>query len=263
VADYTDLNFFFSNAFFYSNNGGLVWIHPPDTIADWADPSQNAGRHLPNITTTADTFAKSLYSLLLSDFGVSDQTNALVTPAGVKWLGSQIDLELRGKPNMVYGGLYSGLPDNITNAFNKTGPSYPINKAYQSVASTLEAPPDLNNTKASTIFMQYLCSIPQRKGGGALFFAVLLADLVFLQAVWTLLNLIATWWLHRKYEQANHCDGCQVIGAPALKRKVSDYQLLPVNSTASSGVLLQDSEPFGRGVYPRDRSGRVDGRGEI
>lgn len=254
VTDYTNLNFFFSDAFFYDKIGNLAWIHPPNTTGDWADPTKNALYHLPNITTTVDTFAKNLYSLLLSDFGVGDQTNALVTPAGVKWLENQVDLELRWQPNPVDGSIYSGRPNNITNAFNKTGPSYPINQTYQSVVSALGAPPDLNSTNTTTVFTQYLCSIPQRKSGGALFFAVLLADLVFLQAVWTLLNLGATWWLQRKYEQANHCEGCQAIGSPAIKRKVSDYQLLPVISTASSSFLLPDNEPLERAVYTRERS---------
>ena len=228
VADYTDLNFFFSSVYFYTNDGDTVWILPPDTVAFWADPAQSSA--LPNITTTVDTFAKSLYSLLLSDFGVGDQTNALVTSSGVKWLESQVDLGLRGQISRVTGVTESGRPPDIPNAFNKTGPLYLINQLYQSVVDALGVPLNLNSTETSTVFMQYLCSIPQRKGGGALFFAVLLADLVFLQAVWTLLNLGATWWLQRKYGNANHCDGCRTVIAPTSERKVSDYELLPSQS---------------------------------
>ena len=190
--DYTSLNFFYARAYFYSNNGDLAWIHPPNTTALWNVPDRNGNHYLPNIVTTVDVFAKSLYSLLLSDFGVQDKTNALITPAGVKWLQSQVDAELEGKENTVEGGQYSGHPEVVVNALDSAKPGYPFDQAYLSVAQDLGSPPDLTNTSASTIFMQYLCSIPQRKGGGALFFAVLLADLVFLQAVWALLNVGAT-----------------------------------------------------------------------
>lgn len=50
---------------------------------------------LPNVTITVDTFAKSLYSLLLSDFRVVDKTNALLTHSGTEWLQSQVDEDLK------------------------------------------------------------------------------------------------------------------------------------------------------------------------
>lgn len=251
VSDYTDLNFFYVQATFYGTDDGLSWIHPPDTAAVWADSQQTGDLYLPKIITTVDVFAKALYSLLLSDFGVQDEANALITPSGVKWLQDQVDLELKGQNSTVLGGVYSGRPADIPNAVDKAGPTYPVNQTYQLVTQDLGEPPNLTNTNSSTIFMQYLCSIPQRKGGGALFFSVLLADLVFLQAAWMLLNLVATWWLQRKYEQANYCEGCRAVEASGPKRKVSDYQLLPVDSKADVGVLFPDDERFGGRVYAR------------
>lgn len=253
VLDYTDLNFFYAQAFFYGNNDSFAWIRPPDTAAVWAESQQTGASSLPKIIRTVDAFGKCLYSLLLSDFGVQDETNALITPSGVKWLQDLVDPELKGKTTDMIVGRYSGRPDGIPNAINKTGPTYPINETYQLVSKDLGEPPNLTNTNSSTIFMQYLCSIPQRKGGAALFFAVLLADLVFLQAAWMLLNLAATWWLQRKYEQANYCEGCRAVEASGPKRKVSDYQLLPVNSKTDSGVLFPDDERVGGRVYARGK----------
>ena len=44
----------------------------------------NTRYQLPNIFITVDTFAKTFYSLILSDFGVVDKTNILITPEGVE-----------------------------------------------------------------------------------------------------------------------------------------------------------------------------------
>lgn len=220
VTDYTNLNFFFAWVNFFTDTGTFVWLHPPlpSTIADWRDEPSTSTHVLPNITTTLDTFAKSLYSLVLSDFGSVDETNALLTPGGVKWLGDQVDLILKKNSAGIEYGNYSGRPRNpVQNAFDVSGPSYPINETYQSVANEVSDQSgqsdhllDLNNTAPSRIFTQYLCSVPRRKGGGALFFAVLLADLVFLQTAWTLLNFGAGWWLKRvdKDGMTGYCEGC-------------------------------------------------------
>ena len=256
VTNYTSLSFFFASAYFYASDGGLSWIQPPNTTAVWANSFDNSQLRLPNIATTIDTFAKCLHSLLLSDFGVHDETNALITPSGVEWLQSQVDPYLEGQNNSILGGKYSGRPESIPNPFNDTGPWYPIEQVYQSVFQELGKPPNLNSTNGSTIYTQYLCSVPRRKGAGALFFSILLADLVFLQAVWTVLNLAATWWLERNDEEANYCQRCKVSDAPAIRRKVSDYQLLQVHSRASSTVSLPVLELSEDGFFATGRESR-------
>jgi hypothetical protein len=226
VNDYTDLCFFFARVNFYTTTGFASWIRPPATIPDWA-----LNDKLPNITTTLDTFANSLYSLLLSDFGVVDQTNAFLTPAGGKWLGNQVDYDLANN-SAGFDTNFTGIPNDVQNATDKYGSPYPIDQAYELVVEAI-GPPNLNSTANSTIFTQYLCSIPKRKSGGALFFAVLLADLVFLQTVWTLLNVVATWRLQRTNDQDNYCDGCKARGGPLTERKhlstSSEYQLLEMS----------------------------------
>jgi hypothetical protein len=269
VTDYTDLNFFFCWVNFFTDTGAFAWVVPPTTVADWRD--QSSSNILPNITTTLDTFAKSLYSLLLSDFGVVDHTNALLTPAGVKWLGDQVDLDLRKNSEGMQYGNYSGQPRDVQNAFNASAPPYVINETYQSVADASASPLDLNNTTPSRIFTQYLCSVPRRKGGGALFFAVLLADLVFLQTAWTLLDLGAGWWLKRvdKDGTAGYCEGCAkrwTTGAGA-KVEVPPLSVESLGSTLKGGGLsgdslsstLKDDGGANVDVRARSRSGSAEG----
>ena len=250
VDDYASLGFFYCSAIFLTNGGAIFWMHANETIAGWADPEVNARYQLPNISTTVDTFAKTFYSLVLSDFGVVDKTNALITPEGVEWLGSQIDRDLENNSNGT-----EGRPDDVQNVLNAGASGYPIEESYQSVVSAMGRLPDLNSTISPTIFAQYLCSIPQQKSGGALIFAVLLADLVFLQAVWTLLNLVTTWWLQRKNKHANYCEGCTNSRAPPNKRKHSDYELLEVSPKDNSSTALPDSERFASGVQTRFKAG--------
>lgn len=218
---YTDLDFFFAEAHFFNNQGWQAWMGPENTIADWANTSSKADRGLlPNITTTVSVFGKVFYSLMLADLGMADgQTNALLTADGIMYLQSRIDMTVHDLAIDAGKDEYTGQPSGLENAFDKDGPGYPIDDAYQSVVDALGHPPDLNTTTTSTIFAQYLCSIPKRKGGGALFFSVLLADLVFLQAAWTLLNLAATWWLERKDPTAHLCEGCLALGASTVPSK--------------------------------------------
>lgn len=242
IDDYTQLEFFVCDVIFLSNQGNIVWMPNTNTVADWADPKKNgptpgnAGYGIPNVTTTVDTFAKALYSLVLADFGVADSTNALSTWAGVQWLQSQVDEDLASHSE----GLWSGCPVDVQ---GDIGPFYPTNEAYHSVVDNLEQPPDLNSTSPPTIFAQYMCSIPKRKGGGALFFAVLIADLVFLQALWTLLNFAATAWLQQRYKEVNYCEGCRSRDSLLTGRKRGSggtaYERVNIDSKGNSVITVQ------------------------
>lgn len=195
VDDYTRLDFFQSSARFWDNYGNENNTNASVPLSDW--PSRT---DLPDITTTLDTFAKSLYSLVLSDFGSDAKTNALRTRRGIEWLSSQVDDKLASQN-------FRRL-DNIPNINGMEADSYPINETYELVVKDLGHPPDLTDTRLPTIYTEYLCSIPKRRDWGALLVSVLVADLVFLQTAWQLLNFVATQWMQRRYEDVNYCVGC-------------------------------------------------------
>lgn len=211
VNDYTSLEFFQCDTTFGTDNGGLVFMHTPSTIADWADQSSTDnngnGFHLPNISETVDAFGKTFYSLILSDLGVTTGDNALITPAGVQYLQTRNDTSLAIAANSSTMGQGVGLT-NVLNVTATVG-GFPIETAYQTVTKALGQPPVLNNTNSSTIFTQYLCSVPKRKSGGSLFFSVLIADIVFLQAFWNLFNKGTQWWLQSKDPQMDYCAACK------------------------------------------------------
>ncbi|KAF7193074.1 hypothetical protein HII31_05635 [Pseudocercospora fuligena] len=193
VSDYKDSRFFITDVGLSNDHGGLSFMHPPYTIQDWqnqADPDKEF--MLPNISISVDTFGKSFYSLLLSDFGVNKSVNAISTPAGLEYLQSINDTELSLAVDDPAAGIC---------------PQY-----FNPDEDKIQA---LNSTMPMTLFTQYLCSVPKQKGGFSLFFGVILADIVFLNACWTLFGWAATWWFGRRDPHANYCAGC----ANALSRE--------------------------------------------
>jgi hypothetical protein len=201
-SDYTDPTFFVSGASFSTDQGGLHWMGFNSTIAnwtnEWASPESLYG--LPNISLSVDAFGKSFYSLLLSDFGVETETNALNSVAGVQYLQSRNDTDLvtaaaelgKTESGTVSHVLASNTPDQRLSSSNTT----------------------------TTLFTQYLCSVPQKKSGMSLLLPILLADIVFLQTCWTVFKFVMSWWLAKKDTKANYCEGC--MAAEKAKAAVVD-----------------------------------------
>lgn len=86
------------------------------------------------------------------------------------------------------------------------------------------------NITPSVLFTEYLCQVPKLKSVASLIIAVLVADLVFLNAAWKLLNWFTIAALERSDETANYCQGCV--------RNVSDLGLVETKD----GVRVQTTE---------------------
>ena len=54
------------------------------------------------------------------------------------------------------------------------------------------------NMSTAVISTKYLCQVPRRKSTGTVFISILVADLVFMQALWKILNLCSVAWLTHK-----------------------------------------------------------------
>lgn len=54
----------------------------------------------------------------------------------------------------------------------------------------------------------YICQVPDTKAPGTLFFSVLVADLVLLQAVWVVFRFIVDTIAQRKDPTLHHCTAC-------------------------------------------------------
>lgn len=241
VTDYTAADFWLCDATFSDNGRDLTFQHFPATIKDWAnqwttdDPDKRY--NLPNISTTVDAFGKTFYSLLLSDFGVDMDSNALLTVKGVEYLQSINDTDA--------AEMAAGSESNLGVVTHVVDPEH-------------DGAQYLGTTKAATISTQYLCSVPKQKGGFSLFFGVLLADIVFLNTAWKLFTWIVTWWLGKKDPLMNHCVGCmqrqEVVlieqdSASRVYGNAGSHDYLPVESgtlgdhrsTTSDCLLIHES----------------------
>ena len=140
----------------------------------------------PYIWVQADTLAKSFYSAVLADLGQNltetfvSNGDLLQQNSNFRNMGNDTDVETKWLKAGPARSSYNDLKDS-------TGPL---------------------TIKPSTIYAQYFCQIPELKSGGSLFIAVLVADLVFLQALWKILTWSTTMWLAHSNEKANYCEGC-------------------------------------------------------
>jgi hypothetical protein len=92
---------------------------------------------------------------------------------------------------------------------------------------------------ASVLTADYVCQIPQLKPPGTLFVSVLVADLVFLQAIWKIFTLIVSGWFIKSTEEAESCATCKLVGeseecGTELRKYVSvSQQEIPAESIST------------------------------
>ncbi|EXJ73723.1 uncharacterized protein A1O5_03485 [Cladophialophora psammophila CBS 110553] len=140
----------------------------------------------PNIWIAADSLAKSFYSTIMTDLGqtATTTTTATTTSSGVppNILTNATALQYFSK-NITYmqGFIVNAIP----------GPANDSYKALKDQTGPLGTSPAVISTK-------YLCQVPKRKSLGTLVVSILVADLVFLQALWKVFTLGTEAWLTHK-----------------------------------------------------------------
>ena len=142
----------------------------------------------PNIWVPADSLAKALYSTILTDLGQTTASpNILTDPLLLQSFTSS----------------FPSILNYISSANVHPGP------ALQDFHTLKSSTGDLGTTP-SVIFTKYICQVPTRKPIGTIFVSVLIADLVLLQASWTILKLLTEWLAldEKKGAEVNYCKGC-------------------------------------------------------
>lgn len=178
-------------------------------------------------------FAKLIYSLTEVDLGNSNLPNLLLDVDSLKYilsnpddLNRQADGILNGT-DLPYGyDLYAQIPPpGAAPLINRTN----IKEAYE-LFSDKTGP---LGTQNATIFSRYSCSVPKRKSTGAMILAILIADLVFLQAAWTLLVLASDQMVGSKDSSAMFCPGCIKSGG---------YNSLALEALTPNNLRPDDTE---------------------
>ena len=139
----------------------------------------------PDIWNITDIYGKSCYSAVLADLGQASTPNVLLD-------SNSALLQEYTKDFATLKWIVNAKPGPARQSFDAV-------KAQRRTGSLSITP--------STIYQQYLCQVPQRKSLGSLVVAVVVADLVFLQALWTILTFTTTWYVESKYPTARYCEG--------------------------------------------------------
>ena len=176
-----------------------------------------------------DSLGKSMYSAVLTDLG---QT---VSPKHSNILANATTLKYFSQNCSTVASLASIL--NLPEIESQD---------YETVQSS-DSPTGPLKLTSSVISTEYLCQVPQRKPLGDIFIAVLLADLVLLQAAWKLYTFSVDQVMARKQSSANVCEGClededdKRIRAQEIAYPVR-YLVKNSNSAPTVSIVERDSD---------------------
>ena len=245
---------FFRMQFYFLAGDGQIRNYVYDDLSIMYNNLDNIAYSGP--LTEGLSWAKIMYSMILVDLGQSRSQNLLLNQDLLQGMLQYPDDKVRQSldpyscddQNICYQdwknfGAIAAPNDVPDSAIQK-----PMNQSYEAYKSMMGP----LGTKSTTVFSQYSCSVPIKKSTGSLFLAVLIADLVFLQVMWTLLNVVAGIIVAKRHPDAMACHphgqataydmagGATPFGGYS---KVGDNQSkLTNNSThdvSSSGSLLE------------------------
>ncbi|KAK8127035.1 uncharacterized protein PG998_002794 [Apiospora kogelbergensis] len=161
--------------------------------------------------TEASYFAKVMHSFLVVDLGSPDVPNMLLKEEDLRYFLSGKESNINRQPGGVLSrysrwhkdfAFLTSLQPPPTNTSKEL---VPLNETWDAFKSDLGP----LGTDSATIYKQYTCSILRKKSWGKIVLLVLVADLVFLQAAWKLLNLAAGFLVEQQAPAtAMVCAGC-------------------------------------------------------
>ncbi len=194
-------------------------------------------------------FAKIMHSLLAVDLGNRNAPNLLLRDQDIRYALDPPDNMNR---NSTKGILYTTLPASFQNYALITWPGIPpageesrvpLNKSYDLFKQRMGS----LGTNNATIFTQYLCSVLEQKSTGTMLLAMVIADLVFLQAAWKILKLVADTILQRQDPAAMAYDR-RLIGASG-PMPMGEYNLS--NTRIEEQNTINDSDADTRSLIAK------------
>lgn len=180
------------------------WLHiRPDRGLGNETPVTNLSDPFTSVSLYADGLLKSVRALILTDLGQSATSNVFANPRKiVDFINATLQFHQNTLPVANETLYWTPIP-NINDTEPLFHPTSADPAAFYEWTNT--GVPDVQPAYIST---QYLCNVPKMKPTAALVFSVILADIVFLQALWTLLNWAVTTHLQRVDAAAMYCSGC-------------------------------------------------------
>ncbi|KAG2167876.1 hypothetical protein JADG_007615 [Aureobasidium aubasidani] len=176
----------------------------------------------PNVWSEVDHFGKAMVSAIYLDLGqwqLPSKTNMLSTPESLQfWTTKSVTIAEQNSGWVPWLGDYE----------------LPL-LTYDDAQKNNDTATGFLNTTASFIAATYMCQDPVLKSWANVFVSILVADLVFLRAAWSLYNLIVGYFLKSRHPDANICDDC-------LARKKEDETLAKKPTTTITIASTNISE---------------------
>ncbi|KAK4184904.1 hypothetical protein QBC35DRAFT_454769 [Podospora australis] len=152
--------------------------------------------------------AKLFYSLLLADLGQDHRTSTITTDPAL--LGEYLDYVIKETDPSLR-------------------PNWQIYNFWRNATSVMKP------GNESTIYTQYTCQVPRQRVTGSVVIAVMVSDLVLLQALWAVFTWGTMWWMQRTHNgQGNDLMAC--VGCADDKQK---WMMMPGRRTLT-GVTVTE-----------------------
>ncbi|EQB47315.1 hypothetical protein CGLO_13556 [Colletotrichum gloeosporioides Cg-14] len=194
-------SFQFENSLVVTVDSDFEYDTTPYNSDFWASPTLTEALH----------YSKIMHSLFALDLGNCDSPNLLVDEDGLNY--AILD---PNNSNRLPGGIFGNFTDE-DRLDNHRFTMLPRPDADESLIrgtvplvesySTIQPLMGPLSCEKATIAAQYLCSVPKQKSVGVMLLAIVLADLVFLQAAWKLLQWTADSRMANR-PQMKFCEGC-------------------------------------------------------
>ncbi|THX67413.1 hypothetical protein D6D05_09840 [Aureobasidium pullulans] len=150
----------------------------------------------PNVWSEVDRLGKAMVSANYLDLGqlqLPSKTNMFSTPESLQFWTANFSTIREKSPDWLKIFLSSDRGWSLLN-----------NDDIQKQIEPTWSP----NTTASVIVATYMCQVPVLNYWANVLVSILVADLVFLRAAWSLYNLIVGYFLKSRHPDANICDDC-------------------------------------------------------
>lgn len=206
------------------------------------------------------SFAKVFSSLILVDLGESKAPNLLLDPELLQYAldpPDNFNRRARGPPS--HNGDFDwwkhrGIspPGQPTVAKN----SVPMDQCYEQFKDKMGP----LGTKNASIFMQYSCSVPVKKGTATAVLVILIANYVLLQTVWVIMQFFMEFFVSRD-PKAMYCEGCFnqnqediMMSHPyqSLSKSRAARSIRKSGSSSTRGLLQEDDLEDIAPSYSRD-----------
>ncbi|KAH0441983.1 hypothetical protein CcaCcLH18_01843 [Colletotrichum camelliae] len=208
------------------NNDGRT-DDPGYNTEDFHSPALTEGLHV----------AKLLHSLFARDLGSCSSPYLLLDEDSLKFAILSPD-NMNRKPGGLLNSTGTDSPDGFFFNLIPT-PGRPLvgpDEGLTTLAESFDKFKPLMgqlSCKETTLVAEHLCSVPEKKSIGVLLWSLVLANLVFLQAAWKLLQWMAGSLVTKQDPSAMACEGCMhsrssefllKSSKPKLVGEVVDYE---------------------------------------